>query len=181
MEAALQNIVNSAERAGVLVRNLQSLVKMEATREMLSPEVPLREALQLLEFELRKGKVTLVEEGLKSLAPLRLNRVEIGQAFLNIVLNAIQAMEPKGGELRISVIREGGMVGVRFIDHGAGIPVENLPRVFEPLFTTKLGQGSGIGLSVSKRIIENHGGRITVTSEAGKGAEFTTWLPMTTN
>src|SRR5262249_14148818 len=106
MESALQAIVGSAERAGVLVRNLQSLVKMDSTREQTALEAPLREALQLLEFEIKKGRVKLVEEGLAQLPSLKINRVEISQAFLNIVLNAIQAMEPNGGELRIRAVRE---------------------------------------------------------------------------
>lgn len=107
----------------------------------------------------------------------------IQQVFLNIVVNAVQAM-PSGGKLLISVSRQGEehagreeTVAVRFQDTGKGIAPEDLKTIFEPFFTRKQ-KGTGLGLSISRKIVQEHGGHITVTSELGKGSVFTVYLPV---
>jgi PAS domain S-box-containing protein len=109
------------------------------------------------------------------LLPLALDRVH--QVFLNLVLNAIDAM-PEGGELRITTARTEDPEGVRisFADSGEGIPVDEMAHLFEPFHTTK-SEGLGLGLYVSQRIVRDHGGRIDVESTEGAGATFTVWLP----
>jgi signal transduction histidine kinase len=103
---------------------------------------------------------------------------ELEQVFLNLILNAQNAM-PRGGRLHIEVRREGEAVVLRFADTGVGIPPENLDRIFEPFFTTRSSQGgTGLGLAVSQRIVENHGGTLTVESPPGQGAIFTIRLPL---
>ncbi len=105
----------------------------------------------------------------------------LGQAFLNLVLNAFQSM-PDGGTLGICVKREPGLDGERpfatitFADNGCGMPQEVMSRIFEPFFTTRE-KGTGLGLPVAARIVEGHGGRITVTSEQGVGSTFELRLP----
>jgi PAS domain S-box-containing protein len=105
----------------------------------------------------------------------------LGQVFLNLALNAFQSM-PQGGELEIGISAEPRTEGeppsvrVRFSDTGCGIPNEVLPRIFEPFFTTKE-KGTGLGLALAARVIEGHGGRIAVSSEAGVGSTFEVWLP----
>jgi len=108
---------------------------------------------------------------------------QLQQVFTNLFVNAVQAMKD-GGELTVSssVEREDGRdtaILVRFKDTGVGIPPSDLERIFYPFYTTKPeGEGTGLGLSVSKSIVEAHGGSIRVASEVGKGSEFTVVLPV---
>lgn len=102
---------------------------------------------------------------------------QLQQVFLNLVLNALDAM-PGGGALRIGLEASGEPAGVwvRFEDSGPGIPEEVLPRIFEPLFSTK-GDGLGLGLFICHTIVTEHGGRIEVDSRPGQGTTFSVWLP----
>jgi signal transduction histidine kinase len=104
---------------------------------------------------------------------------QIKQVFINLSMNAIEAMQPMGGKLMIDFIpgKNEQEIGVRFHDTGPGIPAEDIPKVFEPFFTTK-GKGLGLGLVICYNIIEKHSGRIVVESQAGQGATFTVWLPL---
>jgi signal transduction histidine kinase len=114
--------------------------------------------------------------------------IQMEQVFINLISNAVQAMtSPRasaplpsagrgGGRLEISTRMANGFIAVEFKDDGGGISQENLEKIFEPLFTTKT-KGIGLGLAVSKRIVEAHGGSIEVESEVGKGTAFTIRLP----
>ncbi|MCY7344671.1 MAG: hypothetical protein LH614_00470, partial [Pyrinomonadaceae bacterium] len=103
------------------------------------------------------------------------------QVFVNIFQNAQQAM-PAGGELKIRIDeerREGkNFAAVKISDTGAGIAPENLEKIFDPFYTTKdIGQGTGLGLAVSRRIVEEHGGTIGAVNDKNGGASFTVYLP----
>ncbi len=100
---------------------------------------------------------------------------QIHQVLLNLLLNAIQAIDGSGA-VRMEVGERNGWAMVRVRDTGRGIPPENLANIFRPFFTTK-GNGTGLGLSLARRIVEDHGGRIEVTSRPGEGSEFTVLLP----
>ena len=100
---------------------------------------------------------------------------KLRQAFLNIVINALQATPP-GGMVEITLQRLDAGVQIIFIDSGGGIPPENLQRIFEPFFTTKT-DGTGLGLVVTRKIIEGHGGSLDIESEMGKGTKVTVSLP----
>jgi PAS domain S-box-containing protein len=104
---------------------------------------------------------------------------QLKQVFLNISLNAIEAMQPTGGELKVEVHYSPTFdkVGVSFLDTGPGISLENQSKIFEPFFTTK-DSGTGLGLSICYDIIHRHGGEISMDSEEGAGAVFTVWLPL---
>jgi signal transduction histidine kinase len=112
------------------------------------------------------------------------NRIQLGQVFVNVVLNAAQAIRSQErsnqGSIKIIARKENRNIIIWFIDDGPGISEEYLPKVFEPFFTTKeIGQGTGLGLSVSYDIIVNkHTGSIEVNSELGKGAIFIITLPI---
>lgn len=106
---------------------------------------------------------------------VRADREKLVQVFLNIVLNAIQAMSD-GGRLVISAKEVDGFVEVSFKDTGPGIPEEDRERLFKPFFTTKIG-GTGLGLAISNRIVEAHGGKIAFESDTGKGTTFRVMLP----
>ena len=105
---------------------------------------------------------------------------QINQVFLNLINNAAQALGPGPGEIRITTRREGaGHVAVEVADNGKGIPPEVLPKIFDPFFTTKeVGKGTGLGLSIVYKIVEQHGGKISVDSTVGVGTRFTVVLPL---
>ncbi|MGC2108482.1 MAG: ATP-binding protein [Candidatus Korobacteraceae bacterium] len=101
---------------------------------------------------------------------------QINQVLLNLLLNAIQAMD-KPGSIHVTLQRDDDAVLITVADQGKGIAPENLSNIFRPFFTTK-GHGTGLGLSLARRIVESHGGSIDVRSEVGKGTQFTIRLPI---
>jgi len=101
---------------------------------------------------------------------------QVSQVLLNLLLNGIQAAGP-GGQVLLNVGRQDGSARITVTDTGHGIPPEILPNIFLPFFTTK-GRGTGLGLSLARRIIENHGGHIEVTSSVGQGSQFIVLLPL---
>jgi signal transduction histidine kinase len=112
------------------------------------------------------------------LPPVECLPFQLNQVFMNLLLNAAQAI-PEKGVVTVRTGREEDRVWVEVTDTGTGIPPENLPRLFEPFFTTKpQGQGTGLGLPVSYGIMERHHGRIEVASEPGRGSTFRVWLPL---
>lgn len=119
--------------------------------------------------------VELIKEINNNLPKVMVDGEQIKQVFLNITLNALQAM-PEGGRLEIRATDKGKFVEVEFIDTGGGIPDSIMNKIFDPLFTTKA-KGVGLGLSVCKTIMERHEGEIKVKSQAGKGTTFTISLP----
>ena len=118
-----------------------------------------------------------VRANLNGAAPLRTDPEQISRVFTNIISNAIQAMNTGSGELDIETGEDAGFIWIRFRDTGCGIAAGNLERIFEPLFTTKH-KGIGLGLAISKRLVEENGGKIEVNSREGEGATFTVRLPL---
>lgn len=109
---------------------------------------------------------------------IRVNEIQISQLILNLILNAFQAMEEKGGELSIRTAFDEGYVYMYLRDTGCGIPRENRKRIFDPFFTTKeSGRGTGLGLAIAAQVAEDHRGSITVDSREGQWTEFTVCLP----
>jgi signal transduction histidine kinase len=102
---------------------------------------------------------------------------QVSRVFANIIANAIQAMNVGGGELNIETGEDGDFIWVKFRDTGGGIPADCMEKIFEPLFTTKP-KGIGLGLAISKRLVEQNGGKIEVASQPGQGATFTVKLPL---
>jgi signal transduction histidine kinase len=112
------------------------------------------------------------------LPPVECLASQMNQVFMNLLLNASQAIEERG-TITIRTGAENGWVWIEIGDTGVGIAPEHLNRIFEPFFTTKpVGSGTGLGLSLSYGIVNKHGGRIEVASEAGQGARFTVRLPV---
>ena len=108
---------------------------------------------------------------------LDIDRERFYQCISNVVANACQAMEPGGGRLSVASRCEDGRVAIRVADTGCGIPAGQLPRVFEPFYSTK-SFGVGLGLPIVKQIVEQHGGQIEVHSQQGEGTTATIWLPL---
>lgn len=106
-----------------------------------------------------------------------LDERHIKQTVLNFMVNALQAMSSSGGEIILAARREGGQAVIEVTDTGRGIEPEALPQIFDAYYTNKKG-GTGLGLAIAKRLVEEHGGRVAVTSEPGKGSVFRIELPM---
>jgi len=148
----------------------------EIKKEQYDLAVALEESLSLLSFQARAAAAE-VETAFPP-GPVLLNgdKSQVKQLFLNILLNAIQAMEG-GGRLGVEVLSPGGgRVLVRVSDSGVGIPEENMDRIFDPFFTTKKG-GTGLGLSICYSIVKSHGGEIEVRSKPGEGTTVLVTLP----
>lgn len=134
----------------------------------------IRECMELLGFGLKKVELRL---DLALDRPCFLDGEALKQVVMNIGINAIHAM-PEGGVLTVSSRERGGAVELVFTDTGIGIAAENIQKIFDPFFTTKeVGQGTGLGLSVTYSLVERMQGSIEVTSEAGRGACFTVRIP----
>ena len=103
---------------------------------------------------------------------------QVNQVFLNLVTNAVQAMEDGKGTITLTTRGDEGGVAVEVADTGKGITQDVLPKIFDPFFSTKeVGKGTGLGLSISYKIVQQHGGRIDVESKPGDGTRFTVWFP----
>jgi two-component system, NtrC family, sensor histidine kinase HydH len=142
-----------------------------------------RKTLHLIDKE-RSADVEISTSFIEGLPPVRADAQQLRQVFLNLTLNALEAM-PKGGKLHVSTslrrsTRRGAAAAfleIRFRDTGVGIPPGDQRNLFIPFFTTKE-RGTGLGLPISQRIIENHGGTIEVRSQTGAGSTFTVLLPV---
>ena len=111
-----------------------------------------------------------------SLPPVEHDSDQIHQVLLNLLLNALQAID-NDGKVHVALKPRGRMVAIEVADNGRGIAPEHLPNIFRPFYTTK-GEGTGLGLSLARRIVEDHQGRIDVISAVGKGSTFTVVLPL---
>jgi two-component system NtrC family sensor kinase len=133
-------------------------------------------SLAILQAKLKKGNISSVFEGAQGLPKLRIDIHQILQVLINLMLNAIQAMEDGGTMSVRTFLEDGDGVGIEVRDTGLGIPKAHLKKIFDPFFTTK-SEGTGLGLSISLKILENHGATIDVVSDAGKGSTFTIHFP----
>jgi PAS domain S-box-containing protein len=133
-------------------------------------------SLAILLAKLKKGNISSVFEQGRELPRVHVDVHQVQQVLINLMLNAIQAME-KGGTLTLRTFStNGGRVGVEVRDTGVGIPKLHLKKIFDPFFTTN-SEGTGLGLSISLNILERHGATIDVSSEEGKGSTFTILFP----
>jgi signal transduction histidine kinase len=120
--------------------------------------------------------VAVAIEEPEDLPAIFVDETQIILALGNLITNAYQAM-PQGGKLTLSGSLQNKMIALTVQDNGTGIPPENMQRIFDPLFTTKA-KHVGMGLPISKKLIEANGGRVVLESEAGKGSTFTMYLPV---
>ena len=136
----------------------------------------IRELVEFMSYELEAARIRCDLQLARDLPETRYDERYIKQALLNLVKNAVAAM-PSGGTLTIRTVRAGDEVKLSVADTGIGIPEENLPKIFEPYFTTKE-SGSGLGLTLVFKIIKEHRGEITVKSKESEGTAFTIVLPV---
>jgi signal transduction histidine kinase len=177
---SVEKIESAAQRCRVIVRSLLDFARDKEYKFRVSsvPEL-IDGTLGLIETEINSKKIHIKRSFQDELPMISVSPGHIQQVFLNIITNSIHAM-PNGGYLFIEATRYSGHIIVNFRDTGTGIKAEHLPHVFDPFFTTKdIGQGSGLGLSVSYGIIKKHRGEIIAKSDGeNKGAEFTVKLPL---
>lgn len=175
----LQKIYRQTSRASSIVNNLLNFSRVSDAR-MISIDLNqvLDDTIQLLESQLHNTRIEVLREYAGDLPAAPGNAPKLQQVFMNLILNARDAM-PNGGELRISTACEDDSIVIAFRDTGEGIPAEHLSRIYDPFFTTKqIGKGTGLGLAVSYGIVQDHGGRITVESLPGEGTLFQITLPL---
>jgi two-component system NtrC family sensor kinase len=181
----LSDIEAQSKRCKGIVQNLLKFARSssKADFEILDLNSVLGDTLMFVQHQLAMGKVKLLQNLSLDIPKVSGNAGMLQQVFTNIILNAIQVM-PNGGELLVSTRsidfeeRLGKGVEVCFSDTGCGIPEDQRDKIFEPFFTTKkVGQGTGLGLSVSYGIVKEHKGEIKVKSQVGKGTTFTILLP----
>ena len=169
----LDDIEKSCSYMNQIVSDLQSYAGM-LNLELVETDIRqlIIDAISFLEIPDGVEVSTEVENGLTKVTvdPKKIKRV-----ILNLVSNSIQSM-PKGGQITITAIRKGESVVLTIRDEGEGIPDENIPKLFLPLFTTK-SKGIGLGLAICKRLVEAHGGNIVVTSKVNAGTEVTIEIP----
>ena len=176
------------EYAAVMVREVDRLNRVitelldfarpkEPHRESHNLQEILEQTLKVLEPELARRNIGVEKKLDASLPRILADRDQLSQAFLNLMLNALESMEGEG-KLRISLESEGASaLTISIADTGKGIPPEDLERVFEPFFSTKR-KGTGLGLAIVHQIVENHKGEIRVESREGEGTTFRITLPI---
>jgi len=178
----LMDIYSQVGRAGATVANLLDFTHRDETSfKILSVQDVLKSAADLVNNEMLLNNITFRMQLDDDLPQIKGHHQNLQQVFLNLFLNAIEAVHNEG-ELTVRGSIEGNAVRIDVCDTGIGIPKENLGKIFDPFFTTKeVGKGTGLGLSVSFAIIEKHHGSIVAESEIGKGTTITVLLPAAEN
>lgn len=178
----VETIQGEAERAAKIVQNLLSFARRrKAEKELVNLNTLLERVLELRNYDLRLKNVTVDLDLDPQLPRTMADPGQIQQVFFNIITNAEHAML-EAHDRGHFVVRSGvvgGYIRLSFEDDGPGLAPENLRRIFDPFFTTKkVGEGTGLGLTIAYGIIEDHGGRIQAESRPGKGAAFIVELPV---
>jgi C4-dicarboxylate-specific signal transduction histidine kinase len=178
----LERIIRDGKRAADVIARIRALLSQtEMSKERLDINEAIQEVAALAQAELRRNAVALRMDLTADLPPILGDRVQLQQVMLNLIMNGIEAMSmvmDRPAELMITTQRhEADAVRVRVADCGAGIDSERMKRIFDRFYTTKVG-GLGMGLSISRSIIEAHGGRLWATQNAGPGAMLQFTLPI---
>jgi signal transduction histidine kinase len=177
--AVLEKIERQTFRAAKIVNGLLNLARpAQVDSGPCDVNTVINDVLSLLEHQFRNGSIQVRKE-LSDVSP-SVQGVEhkLQQVFLNLFLNARDAM-PRGGWLTIVTRRDLREAVIEVGDTGSGIPAEQLSRIYDPFFTTKaIGKGTGLGLSITYGIVHEHGGTISCESQVGKGTRFSIRLPL---
>jgi two-component system NtrC family sensor kinase len=173
-------IARAGNRASQVVRNLLDLARKEQYDfAQVDVNDNIKKSLTLLQHEFVTRQVKLIFDPSENLPRIKASQDHLQGVWLNLLTNAMDALENEPGEIRINTRQQGNELRVVVADTGKGIPPEKILRVFEPFYTTKApGRGTGLGLSVCHRVIKQHGGRILVDSKIDVGTQFTVVLPI---
>jgi signal transduction histidine kinase len=181
LNLALADTSQGAQRVRTIISDLRTFSRGDEAGTLVDVRKVLDASARMAAVQIRQ-RATIVKRYAEDVAPVLASDSRLGQVFLNLVVNAVQAL-PEGGapeqnRIELNVRDEGGFVHIEVVDTGSGIPADILPRVFEPFFTTKpVGQGTGLGLGICRRIVAELGGDIGVTSKVGVGTRFLVRLP----
>ncbi len=178
----LVNRLNTVQKEASRLRDiLDDFMRFAGKIELTRSPVDLQNLLEeLVDFYAAQAQLQRVQLRVRPAErPIIANVDErlVKQAVLNLMINAMQAMPEKGGEIILSAREAPDDVFIDVMDTGRGIAADALPRIFDAYYSTKKG-GTGLGLAISRRIAEEHGGRISVASEVGKGSIFTLQFPI---
>ena len=177
---AANRIVRDGTRAGDLIKHIRSFYSKgaPAERELVDINELINEMLALLHSEANRYSISMRTDLAADLPKITADRVQLQQVLLNLMVNGIEAMKDTAGELTItSELGQDGQLLISVRDTGVGLPAENADQIFNAFFTTKP-QGSGMGLAISRSIVESHGGRLWATPNSGRGATFYFILPI---
>jgi len=176
---AASRIVSNVTRAAEIIDRVQALFKRGAPeRELVDVNDIAREMIALLRHTANRNSISICTELDAGLPATAADRVQLQQVLMNLMLNGIEAMKDAGGELILTSSRsEEGHILISVSDSGIGLPAHEAERIYEAFFTTKP-QGTGMGLSISRRIIQSHGGRLWASNNTGRGTTFQFTLPI---
>jgi PAS domain S-box-containing protein len=176
--AAAARIDKYGNRAAEIIDRIRSFYKKSPPqRELVDVNGIIQEMLTLLKGEADRHSVAMRTELTTELPKIMADRVQLQQVFMNLMLNAIEAMKDSGGELTVKSQLQDGQLQFLVTDTGVGLPREKVDQIFSAFFTTKE-QGSGMGLAISRSIVESHGGRLWATANDRRGATFHFTLPI---
>ncbi len=179
IKKSLRTIVAQVERITRVMNQLLAFARRRPIeRRAVDLKKTIEDNLEIFQERLARHGIT-VEKTFGDACPMaHVDQDQMSQILINLVMNAVHAM-PDGGTLRVGLTHEDERVRLTVADTGHGIPPEHLSQIFDPFFTTKeFGKGTGLGLTVVKGILEEHGGSITVESQVGTGTTFTLHLPV---
>jgi signal transduction histidine kinase len=175
---AVSRILKDVIRAAEIIDRNRSLYRRDTPkRELFNLNELVRDVIVLLQDKGHQHSISIRTTLDGALPTITADRVQMQQVLMNLMLNGIEAMEDTGGELAVTSRKtDGGQLQISVSDSGSGLPLDKLERIFDPFFTTKV-QGTGMGLSISRRIVESHGGRLWACANTGRGATFQFALP----
>jgi two-component system NtrC family sensor kinase len=175
----IERIHSEAQRLSQMTRGILSFAREEeGAGEEIDVNDTLRDVMVFLKYEAQKRSIAVVEQFDYRLPGIFAEENRLKQIFINLIMNALQAMTEGGRLLLNTSLSDGDMVSVVIADTGTGIPGEIIDRIFEPFFTTKEpGMGTGLGLFITKNNMQALGGRIEVESSVGEGTNFRLFFP----
>jgi two-component system NtrC family sensor kinase len=180
LQESVDLIARAGARATQVVRNLLDFARKEEYHLGLTDlNDTVDRALELVQHEILARGIKLDFNADPKLPPILASQDHLQSVWLNLLLNAIDSLDKSPGEIVVATRWVSDEIHVSVTDNGKGIPPERLTRIFEPFYTTKkAGRGTGLGLSVTHRIVKQHGGSIRVESQVGAGSTFTVVLPL---
>jgi signal transduction histidine kinase len=174
--AAAARVDKYGNRAAEIIDHIRSLYKKSPPqRQLVDMNGIVQEMLTLLKGEATRYPIAMRAELAAELPKIMVDRVQLQQVFMNLMLNGIEAMKDSGGELTVESELQDGQLSVS--DTGLGLPAGSVEQIFSAFYTTKP-QGSGMGLAISRSIVESHGGHLWATANDGRGATFHFTLPI---
>ncbi len=182
-----EDISNNVTRAAAIIKHLRDFSRQsDAARNRINLNDPIREVFNVLGYQIKSHNIQLIIELDPALPSVMADHNRLEQVFINLVTNAIDAMDEKesGSKkefkklLTVKTFAENNIVAATVADTGIGMSKETIGKIFEPFFTTKMvGKGTGLGVSISHGIVEDYDGKIDMTSEIGKGTTFKVTFP----